>query len=151
MKIAPAKMEMLPTVKKIVQDTIDDIYPRYYPEGAVSLFKAYHSDDKISADIKNGSVYLLYDGSEGAATVTISGNHILRLFVLRKYQRRGYGKALLDFAEKEISKTYSEAELDASFPAKHIYLKRGYREKEYHKLQAENGDFLCYDVMRKDL
>ena len=35
----------------------------------------------------------------------------------------------------------------ASLPAKPIYKKRGYRETEYHTVQTENGDFLCYDVM----
>ena len=37
---------------------------------------------------------------------------------------------------------------DASFPAKRIYLKRGYKETEYNIIEADNGDCLCYDVMR---
>ena len=46
---------------------------------------------------------------------------------------------------------YSECVLDASFPAKHIYLKRGYREKEFNRIQTGCGDFLCCDVMTKSL
>ena len=85
------------------------------------------------------------------ATVTINEIHINRLFVLEEYQHKGYGKELLDFAEKSISVRYSEAILDASLPAKHIYLKRGYVDIEFHTMQTGNGDYLCYDVMIKKL
>lgn len=43
----------------------------------------------------------------------------------------------------------NEIVLDASLPAKRIYRKRGYVDWAYHTIQTENGDFLCYDVMRK--
>ena len=92
-------------------------------------------------------MYLLCADGVAAGTVTISGNEILRLFVLPEYQHRGYGKALLDFAENKILKGFQTVIIDASLPAKPIYKKRGYREMEYHMIQTENGDFLCYDVM----
>ena len=41
-------------------------------------------------------------------------------------QSKGYGKQLMDFAEKEISKVSNRIVLDASLPAKRIYIKRGY-------------------------
>jgi GNAT superfamily N-acetyltransferase len=47
-----------------------------------------------------------------------------RLFVLPDYQHKGYGKALLDFAEKKILELYECVQIDASFPAKRIYLKK---------------------------
>jgi len=37
--------------------------------------------------------------------------------------------------------------MDASFPAKRIYKLRGYKEIEYNRIETENGDYLCYDVM----
>ena len=37
---------------------------------------------------------------------------------------------------------------DASFPAKRIYKLRGYKEIGYNMIETENGDYLCYDVMR---
>ena len=42
-------------------------------------------------------------------------------------QSKGYGKQLMDFAEKEISKVSDRIVLDASLPAKRIYIKRGYQ------------------------
>ena len=58
---------------------------------------------------------------------------------------------MLAFAENEITKKYEEIMLDASLPAKRIYLKRGYREKESHIIPANYGDFLCYDIMVKKI
>ena len=55
---------------------------------------------------------------------------------------------MLDFAEKKILESYDCVQIDASFPAKRIYLKRGYKEVEYNIIDTENGDCLCYDVMR---
>ena len=60
-----------------------------------------------------------------------------------------YTKLFRDFAENEITKKYEEIMIDASLPAKRIYLKRGYREKESHIIAANYGDFLCYDIMVK--
>lgn len=74
---------------------------------------------------------------------------VYRLFALPGYQGKGYGRALLDFAEEEILARESSVRIDASFPARGIYLKRGYREIEFHSIGTENGDFLCYDVMEK--
>ena len=69
--------------------------------------------------------------------------------MLTEYQGKGYGRALLDFAEREISKNSEMICLDASLPAKAIYLKRGYKESESHAIKTENGDYLCYDIMQK--
>ena len=101
MLIKVATKNMQEIVKKITQETIDKIYPYYYPFGAVNFFKKHHSDDNIGADIDNGNVYLLFDKDNPIATVTVIDNHILRLFVLDEHQHKGYGKMLLDFAEKK--------------------------------------------------
>ena len=83
--------------------------------------------------------------------MTVKKNEITRLFVLPDHQGNGFGKKLLEFAETAISKRYDEIKIDASLPAKAIYLKRGYKETEYHTIKTENNDFLCYDVMIKQL
>ena len=149
MRIEQASSEMSKTVYRITQETIDAIYPHYYPMGAVAFFKAHHSPEKVEADVRNGLVWLLYEDENPVGTVTISENHILRLFVFPAYQHRGYGRALLDFAEAKVFAEYAEAELDASFPAKRIYLMRGYVERSYHAINTDEGDYLCYDVMVK--
>jgi hypothetical protein len=47
-----------------------------------------------------------------------------------------------------LFEVYECVQIDASFPAKRIYLKRGYKEIEYNIIKTDNGDCLCYDVMR---
>lgn len=148
MEIVTAKKEDLEIVRKITRSTIKSIYPRYYPEGAVEFFLMHHSDEHIMADISDGRVFLLFENGVPVATVTVSANNINRLFVLPEFQHRGYGKTLLDFAEKKILQSYECVQIDASFPAKQIYLKRGYKEIEYNIIESDNGDYLCYDVMR---
>ena len=147
MKIIQATADDFETIKQITQTTIRAIYPRYYPAGAVDYFCRHHSDESIKADIASGKVYLFCDDEMYVGTVTVSRNGINRLFVLPEYQHRGYGRTLLDFAERKILTQYDTIRIDASFPAKQIYRKRGYRETEYHMIQTGNDDYLCYDVM----
>ena len=100
MKIIQAIAGDFETVQQITQETIRAVYPRYYPAGAVDFFCRHHSDESIRGDIASGKVYLLFDEGKAAGTVTVSGNGINRLFVLPQCQHRGYGRALLDFAEQ---------------------------------------------------
>ena len=150
MNIRKAERKDLATVKEIVQTTIREVYPKYYPAGAVEFFSEHHSDEKIMRDIDAGIVYLLVtDDGVPAGTVTLTDNEIDRLFVLPVFQGKGYGRALLDLAEKEISRSYDVIILHASLPAKSIYLKRGFHEVNYIKIDTGRGDFLCADVMEK--
>ena len=80
----------------------------------------------------------------------MADNEINRLFVLPGFQRKGYGRELMDFAEEMISKKYGHIILDASLPAKQKYLKRGYVVTKYNIIETDNGDFLCFDVMEKN-
>lgn len=60
------------------------------------------SDENIMRDIRAGIVYLLIsDEGIPAGTVTLTNNEIDRLFVLPSFQRRGYGKSLMDMAEEK--------------------------------------------------
>lgn len=150
MPVCPAQLKDAYIIHAITQETISAIYPRYYPKGAVDFFLQHHNPMAIEKDIKNGCVFLAENEEEKAVgTVTIRENEILRLFVLPEYQGMGYGKMLLDFAEEKVARQFDTVIVDASLPAKSLYLKRGYREKDYHHIKTENSDYLCYDVMEK--
>lgn len=138
------------TVCRITTDTICTIYPHYYPAGAVASFLEHHSEECIRRDIAAQKVYLYEDVSGIAVgTVTVDGNEMNRLYVLPQAQGNRYGKELMNFAEQLIFQTYDTVVLDASLPAKQIYLRHGYHTTDYHTLLTENGDFLCYDTMCK--
>ena len=152
MGIIKASTSDLEIVKHITAETIKSIYPYYYPCGAVDFFLSHHNDKNIENDIENGNIYLCYNNdNEAVGTVTVKENEICRLFVLPDHQGNGYGRELLTFAEKTISENHSTIILDASLPAKAIYLKRGYISTEFHTIKTENGDYLCYDLMIKQI
>ena len=149
MEIRQASSGDVPVVKSIVETTIRTVYPHYYPAGAVQLFLDHHCEEHIAAALFSGRVFLLYEANAAVGTVTLNGNEICRLFVLPELQRKGYGTALLDFAESEVLRYTDTICLDASLPGKQLYLKRGYRDVAYGMHPADNGDYLCYDVMLK--
>lgn len=138
-------------VRQITQETIAAVYPHYYPAGAVAFFQALHSAERIAGDIAAEKVYLLKARGTYVGTVTINANEINRLFVLPRYQKLGYGRCLLDFAEEKISLEFDRVVLAASLPAKRMYQIRGYTQTEYHVIETENGDMLCYDMMSKSM
>ena len=63
MSIRQAVLTDLSTVKHIAESVISEIYPHYYPKGAVEFFLEHHSGEKISDDIKRNFVYLCFDAS----------------------------------------------------------------------------------------
>lgn len=150
MIICKADKKHINIIEKITINTIKQIYPKYYPAGAVDFFIQHHRTEKIMNDIICDCVYILInDDSETVGTVTINGNEINRLFVLPEYQGMGFGSALLNFAENLIFESYPKIIISASLPAKQIYLRRGYTEVTYNTIKTDNGDFLCYDEMKK--
>lgn len=150
MEIKKADEKQLLLILEIAYSTIKEIYPRYYPKGAVEFFLSHHNERKILEDITSGKVYYMTDDNERVVgTVTVNGDEICRLFVLPKYQKKGCGSRLIAFAEEKIFERFDKIVLDASLPAKRIYLKKGYFITSSHEVAAENGDVLCYDVMEK--
>lgn len=147
--IRPAVLSESDAVTELVRETIEALYPKYYPAGAVRFFLDHHKPEKILADIRSEKVYVIEENGVIKGTVAIDGNEIARLFVKLSEQGKGYGRQFLDFAENMIFGYSETVRLTFSLSAKEIYLKRGYVEKEYHKIRTDNGDFLCYDVMEK--
>lgn len=137
-------------ITELVRETIKAVYPKYYPAGAVEFFLAHHKPEKIASDIEAGKVYVILQDGVIVGTVTIDGNDIARLFVEPTKQGNGYGGKLIDFAENMIFGYSETVRLDSSLPAKSIYIKRGYKEKEYCKIFTDNGDYLCYDIMERE-
>ncbi|MEA5011836.1 MAG: GNAT family N-acetyltransferase [Angelakisella sp.] len=149
MEIINAEPVDFKEVKRITQFTIMQIYPHYYPTGVVEFFREHHNDNNIMTDIINGKVYIFKDVVEYVGTVTIDGNEINRLFVLPKFQKKGYGTAIMDFAENKIFENYPEIQLHASLPGKKLYIKRAYFVVEYRTKMVTHDDWICIDIMEK--
>ena len=83
MGIRQAVLTDLSTVKHIAESTISEIYPHYYPKGAVDFFLEHHSEENISDDIQKNRVYLCCDVSRNAVgTVTVI-YHLAGVYVVR--------------------------------------------------------------------
>lgn len=149
MNILSAGEKDLKALTELVQTTILQIYPQYYPEEVVSFFSSLHQPEKIIEDIRNGSVWMLEDGGVLKGTGTLAGNHITRVFVLPGHQNQGCGSRLMDFLEERAALEYGKAVLDASLPACGLYEKRGYRTVTHGKWEVENGRILVYEIMEK--
>jgi len=149
MKIRVCHLKDTDIIFNLVQDTIDRIYPHYYPSGAVSFMKHYHKREQLEKEIENGDVYLSEEDGIAVATGSTEGNGIKRLFVAPEHQGKGYGSHMMDFLEEVVAKRYASAVIDASLPAYELYLKRGYRNLKYHTAPLRGGDVLCYYEMEK--
>lgn len=63
MEYLKAKREDLDQIYQLVQETIQTIYPQYYPESIVDFFCNLHSKENIAADIENSYVRVLALGT----------------------------------------------------------------------------------------
>ncbi len=148
MEIVKAGPAQLVRVAEITRTTIAAVYPHFYPRGVVEFFLNWHKDEKILADIRAGEVFLLLDGGRAVGTVTLHEEKLTRLYVLPNCQGKGYGRALLDYGEEAVGRAQGKIVVEASLPAKGLYLRRGYRETGFFTEEAY-GDVLCWDVMEK--
>ena len=121
-----AKLEELQAVYDVVQQTIKTIYPKYYPMEVVDFFCQHHSRDAIVEDIKNGYVSVLKIDGTIIATGSFMDNHITRVYVLPKYQKKGYGTYVMKNIKDQIGEKYDKAYVDASLPAAALYEKLGF-------------------------
>lgn len=136
-------------VTNIAEETIQKIYPHYYPKGAVKFFQELHSYEQILRTMNTEEIYLFLLEHQVIGTGSVRGAELCRLFILPQYQRKGYGTQSISLLEEKVFERESYINIDASLPAEGLYLKRGYHIKSYEKIEMKNGDFLCYHKMEK--
>lgn len=151
MEYIKAAEENTDCVFDIVQMTVRCIYPKYYPKEVVDFFCELHNKENIAKDIRNENVGILVVDNQIVGTGSHEDNHITRVYVLPKFQGKGYGSFIMQCLEDEISANYHMALLDASLPACQLYEQRGYRTVKHEKWSVENDVVLVYEVMEKTL
>ena len=142
----------MPAVKQLIYSTIDICYSADYPKEAIKFFKEYHCDESILKGAAEGGTIVLEENNRIIATGTIVDDHIMRVFVDPKFQKRGLGKLIMcKLEEKAISTGVRAVKLDASLPSKKFYDSLGYTTSESAYLDVENGKKLYYYKMDKAL
>lgn len=151
MNYVKATEQDIEQIYMIVQDTIQAVYPLYYPKEVVDFFCELHCRERISEDIKNGVVGMLRDDDTIVGTGCYKENHITRVYVKPECQGKGYGSYIMQCLENEISLRYDTVFLDASLPASHLYERRGYQTVKHERWDVKNGRILVYEIMVKSL
>ena len=76
MEFRKAKKENLEQVYELVQETIREVYPKYYLKEIVDMFCEFHNKERIAQDVEAGTVYILFAEANRIGTGTINENHI---------------------------------------------------------------------------
>ena len=135
----------------VIHKTIEEIYPKYYPQSAVDFFHSHHSKETMKKQMPNEFTLVLLEDNKLFGTGTLFENEIKRFFILPEYQNKGYGKILLKELEKEINKKYDKIILDSSLGAVEFYQKNNYMYKDYKTINLSDGNYLCYLEMVKNI
>ncbi|MEO1770560.1 GNAT family N-acetyltransferase [Candidatus Enterococcus ferrettii] len=141
------RLETIP-ICQLVQQTIQTIYPKYYPKEITTFFSNMHSEKRIYQDISEENLWVLIDGTDLLGTCTYIENVVMRLFVKPEFQCRGYGKLILDCVEKNILQKHDQVILEAVVSAARMYEKRGYKTLNHEKLVISESAILTYEVMQ---
>jgi len=142
----------LKDVRDLVHRTIDVSYPAAYSPEAIQFFKAFHSDERILEDAREGcSVVVELDGRI-VATGTLTGSHVYRVFVEPALQGLGYGKTIMRHLEERARSSGIDAvQLDASVVSRQFYETLGYQVLHDASIEVANGKTLDFHEMEKAL
>ena len=151
MKFQLAKKENLEQIYALVQETIQSVYPKYYLPEIVEMFSEYHCKEHVLQDISSRNTYILLQGDTIVGTGTIQENHITRVYVLPRFQGKGYGTYIMNQLEELISKNYDTIDIDASLPACRLYQRLGYATVDHGIWECKNGVIQVYEIMKKQL
>lgn len=151
MEFQLAKKENLEQVYELVQETIKSVYPKYYLPEIVEMFSEYHSRDHVLQDILARNTYVLLQGDTIVGTGTKQENHITRVYILPRFQGKGYGTYIMKQLEERIRKNYDTVDIDASLPACRLYQHLGYATVDHGIWECKNGVIQVYEIMKKEL
>ena len=151
MEFQLAKREHLEQVYALVQETIQAVYPKYYLPEIVEMFIEYHSREHVLQDILARNTYILLQGDTIVGTGTKQENHITRVYVLPKFQGKGYGTYIMKQLEELIKKQYNRINIDASLPACRLYARLGYTTVDHGIWECKNGVIQVYEIMEKEV
>lgn len=135
-------------VCRIVRSTILQVYSRHYPQAVVDEFIKSNDPQTILSDIDRGCVYYIRCGVSAVGTVTVRSDLISRLYVLPLYQGRGFGEALLEFAESRVAQLYKKAWLEAVPSSESFYLRHGYTFEKQCSCTIGGEEFYWNELSR---
>lgn len=152
MILRPIKPDDAKAVCDVIHATINGIYTDIYPPRTVQFFKDFHSIESILERTQKGHVLVIEEDGVIAGTAASLENRIFGMFVLPKYQGRGFGRILMDALETQVKADgHVEAVLSMSLPSEGFYRGRGYVEFEEYTRDVGGGEMLVFSDAKKRL
>ena len=128
MEIIEYKENYFEDIYNVVHNTIEKIYPEYYPRKAVDFFHKYHSKENMLEKLQYEFTKIIIKNKIIIGTGSVKDNEIGRFFILPEYQNKGYGKILLkELEDKIIQNNYEKIILSSSLGAVFFYKNCGYK------------------------
>lgn len=96
-----ANHDDLDEVIKLINDIVLELFPHYYGlERNVSIHK---TEEKIKDEIDRGIIYkvIVKSKNELIGAITMNEGEIESMYLLPFYQKKGYGRILLNIIESE--------------------------------------------------
>ena len=151
-KIRKFNKEDLPSLYRLVQDTIDITYKEVYPKEAIEFFKDYHSKEHILDDAITGYTIIAEHDNKVLGTGTLLGTNIRRVFVDPSHQHRGVGKLLVhDLEEKATLEQITTIDLEASLVSRRFWESLSFVVQREDYVPVRNSQKLVYYRMYKTL
>ena len=152
MEIFEYKENYFEDIFNVVHDTIEEIYPKYYPRKAVDFFHKHHSKENMLEKLSNEFTKIVIEDKKIIGTGSVKDNDIGRFFILPDFQNKGYGKILLKELENNIIQNkYRIITLASSLGAVFFYKNCGYKYYDYKIIPVEENENLCYLEMIKEI
>ncbi len=124
----------IPKVSNLVVDVLKNVNSKDYSEEVIENLAELYSEENFRSLLKKRRCFVLVIDGVISGTVCIKEDKIYTLFVDKRYHGRGYGKMLMDFAEKKILKNgFNKIRLSASLTAYSFYKRIGYIKVGYDR------------------
>lgn len=92
----------LDEILKIINDIVLELFPHYYglDRESISIHK---TEEKIKDEIERGMIYkvIVKSKNELIGALTINEGEIESMYLIPFYQKKGYGRILLNIVESE--------------------------------------------------
>jgi len=130
MRIRKAKKEDIPSISKLILNTVNKINAKDYKKRQLEIEKEQHTIEKLEEEIKINPFFILIDKEKiiGVIQFDLKENRLDRLFLNPKYLGKGLGKKLILYGENYAKKKgIKKVLLYPTDYALEFYKKAGYK------------------------
>lgn len=146
------KEEDIDAVHTVIHRSIDANYTEVYPEGALRMYRQYHSKTNILTDAGDGFCVVAETDGKIVGTGTLTEIHVRRVYIDPDHQNKGIGGKIYRAIEAwALERRIPRLELGASLIAQAFWESKGFIFERREDVPAPNGEKLGFFMMSKNL